>query len=334
MVRRRTAAAAAGALLLATTGTGCATKAPTAKDSSRSSKHIAFFGFAKANSFAAATFTGIDQYAQSHGATAEFIDGGFDAQKQARQIQDAVTSKRYDIFIVQANDGTVVLPAVTSALAAGIPVVAEFTPVGSRYDTADPQVPGSITLIDVPTDNGRTLGELGVRACRAKNTHPCKVAYLAGMTALPLDNARTKAVEAALKAAGPDVQLAAEAEGGYTQQSGRKAMQDVLLAHPDLDVVIGSSQAIAGAQSVTSGKPISFIGNGASRQAVNAVKHNQWFAAYYLPPATLGAKAAQLGLDKALGKPVNPSNKATDLGLPGAVGTADTLKDVTGEYDE
>jgi ribose transport system substrate-binding protein len=223
---------------------------------------------------------------------------------------------------------------VAAALAAGIPVVAEFTPLGSRYDTAAPQADGSITLIDVPTENGRALGELGAQACRTRTSRPCKVAYLQGMKALPLDNARTKAVEAALRAAGPDVQLVAEAEGGYTQETGRRAMQDLLQAHPDIDVVVGSSQAIAGAQGVTSGKPVALVANGASRQAVEAVKQHRWFATYYVPPTTTGAKAAELGLDKALGKPVNMTNTATDLGVPGALGTADTLKNVTGEYDE
>ncbi|MFD9123216.1 sugar ABC transporter substrate-binding protein [Kitasatospora sp. NPDC059571] len=335
MARRRIGRAnAAGVLLLAAVGTGCTSQSPATQDSAPAPKRIAFFGFAKANSFAVATFTGIDHYAKAHGARADFLDGNFDAQAQARQIQDAVTAKTYDVFIVQANDGTVVQPAVTAAVAAGIPVVAEFTPLGSRYDTADPQIPGTITLVDVPTSNGRTLAELGIRACHAKNLHPCKIAYLEGMTALPLDNARTKAVQSALRAAGPDISLTADAEGGYTQQTGRQAMQDILQAHPDLDVVIGSSQAIAGAQAVTAGKSIAFIANGASKQAVDAVKQQRWFAAYYVPPTTMGAKAAELGLDKALGKPVNPANKATDLGVPGAVGTADTLKNITGEYDE
>ncbi|WP_347354809.1 substrate-binding domain-containing protein, partial [Intrasporangium sp.] len=115
---------------------------------------IAFFGFARANSFAQATWAGIEGYAKDHNATAEFFDPNFDAQKQASQIQDAVTSGRYKVFIVQANDGTAVIPAIEQAVAAGITVVVEFTPIGTRYDTLEPQVPGTITLIDVPTENG------------------------------------------------------------------------------------------------------------------------------------------------------------------------------------
>ncbi|MFE3238573.1 substrate-binding domain-containing protein, partial [Kitasatospora indigofera] len=147
---------------------------------------------------------------------------------------------------------------------------------------------GVVSLVDVPTDNGSKLGNLGVNACAAKKSKPCRVAYLEGMKSLPLDNARTQAVKDILKAAGPDVQLIADVEGGYTQQSGRAAMQDLLQAHPDVDVVIGSSQAIAGAEAVSAGKSIAFVGNGASRQAVDAVKQGRWFGIYYVPPLTMG----------------------------------------------
>ena len=40
----------------------------------------------------------------------------------------------------------------------------------------------------------------------------------------------------------------ASVEGGYTQETGLKAAQNVLQAQPDVDVMIGSSQAIAGAE--------------------------------------------------------------------------------------
>ncbi|MFC4006485.1 substrate-binding domain-containing protein [Nonomuraea purpurea] len=51
-----------------------------------------------------------------------------DAQAQVRQLQDAVTAQRFDVFVVQANDGAAVVPAVRSAVQAGISVVVHFTP--------------------------------------------------------------------------------------------------------------------------------------------------------------------------------------------------------------
>ncbi len=315
-----------------TTATGTAS-ADSSAASNAGHKRIAFFGFARANSFAAATWAGIEEYAKANDAEAEFFDPNFDAQAQVQQIQDAVTSKRFDVFVVQANDGAAVVPAVKQAVAAGITVVAEFTPVGTRYDTAESQVPGVITLLDVPVDNGRKLGELGVAACESKKLDPCEVAYLEGFKSLPLDNARTDAAVKALEA-GAGVKLVARVEGGYTKESGRKATQDVLQSHPGVDVVIGSSQAVAGAEAVLKGKDVLLIGNGGSRQAVRAVQDGRWFAIYYLPEKSAGAKAAELGLAKARGQEVPTTNSSTDLAPGEGKGTKDVLAGVQGEYDE
>ncbi|HEX4811663.1 MAG TPA: sugar ABC transporter substrate-binding protein [Nonomuraea sp.] len=312
------------------TATASATGSATA---AAGPKRIGFFGFAKANSFSAATFAGVEEYARANNATAEFLDPNFDAQVQVQQLQDAVTAKRFDVFVVQANDGAAVVPAIRAAVQAGIAVVVHFTPVGTRYDTADPQVEGTITLVDVPTLNGEGLGKLAVQACRSKKLDPCEVAYLEGLKALPLDNARTQAALGVLKSA-PGVQVKAQVEGGYTQESGRAAVQDVLQKEPGIDVVIGASQAILGAEAVARGKDIMYIANGASRQTVRAVQEGRWYAAYYLPVKTLGAKGAELGLNKALGKQVPATNVMTDVQPGTSMGTKDALAQVTGEYDE
>lgn len=293
---------------------------------------IAFFGFAKANAFSSATFAGIEDYAKKHNATAEFFDPNFDPQKQVSQIQDAVTSGRFNVFVVQANDGTAVVPALQDAISKGIKVVAEFTPVGSKYDTAEPQIPGVISIVDVPTSNGTALGELGAEACKKAAADPCQVAYLEGFKALPLDNARTEAAKAALKAAGVD--LVASVEGGYTADSGRAAMQDVLQSHPDVNVVIGSSQAISGAQQAAGDKKISFVGNGASRQAMTAVRDGHWYAVYCLPEATEGATAAALGLAASRGANVPVATLANALAPSEGKCRAAEAQDFPGEYDD
>jgi ribose transport system substrate-binding protein len=99
-------------------------------------------------------------------------------------------------------------------------------------------------------------------------------------------------------------------------------------------VVIGASQAILGAEAVAKGKDIMYVANGASRQVVKAVQEGRWYAAYYLPVKTLGAKAAELGLNKALGKEVSATNIMTDVEPGVSMGTKETLAQVSGEYDE
>lgn len=297
---------------------------------------IAFFGFSAANSFAQATFAGIEEYAEANNGSATFFDPNFEAQVQVSQIQDAITSGRFQVFIVQANDGAAVVPAVQRAVAEGITVVVEFTPVGTRFDTSEPQVDGVISLVDVPVDNGRALAEMGIAACQSRQLDPCQVAYLEGFRALPLDNARTDAVIDTLEA-DPAVRVGTRVEGGYTRESGRTAMQDVLQANPDVAVVIGSAQAISGAEQVASQSgrdDILFIGNGGSRQAVTAVREGRWFGTYCTPERSAGAKAAELGMTAARGGDVPTTNLHTELAENGGICLQDTLGSFTGEYDD
>lgn len=296
---------------------------------------IGFFGFAKANSFAQATWAGIQEYAAANNAEATFLDSNFDGPTQVNQLQDAVTSKRYDVVIVQANDGTAMVNPVKQAVAAGITVVVEFTPVGGKYDTADPQVPGTINIIDPPTVNGDGLAKLATEACAANGAATgCKVAYFQGFANYPLDTARTKAVVDALKAGGAG-EVISNFVGGYTPDSGRTAMQNLLQAHPDVQVVIGSSQALEGATPLAKGKKITFVGNGGSTQAYGFVNDGTWYGVYSVPEKKSGAKAAELGLTKARGGSAPESSVVcATLTTFNCLGTKDSLQGQTADYSD
>jgi ribose transport system substrate-binding protein len=322
---------------LALTMTSCSKPSSSAASSNTSAAadkklSIGFFGFSKANSFAQATWAGIQEYAAGHNATAAFLDPNFDSPTQVNQLQDAVTSKRYNIVIVQANDGTAIVPAVKQAVAAGITVVIEYTPVGGRYDTTEAQIPGTVSVVDAPTINGQGLGTLGLGACKEAGATPCKVAYLQGFANYPLDTARTNAAVSTLKAGGANV--VANVVGGYTADTGRAAFQNVLQAHPDVNVVIGSSQAIEGAAPLAAGKKIKLVGNGGSTQAFKAVMAGDWYGVYVTPEKAEGSKAAELGLDKARGQSVPTSTDARTLTDYNSLGTKQTLQGKTADYSD
>jgi ribose transport system substrate-binding protein len=311
------------------TAGSAATAAPADKKLS-----IGFFGFAKANSFAQATWAGVQEYANAHNAEATFLDSNFDGPTQVNQLQDAVTSKRYDVVIVQANDGTAMINPIKQAVAAGITVVIEFTPVGGQYDSATPQIPGTVTVIDPPTVNGVGLAKLGNDACKTVTSGACKVAYFQGFANYPLDTARTKAAVDALKAGGAS-DVISNFVGGYTPDSGRTAMQNLLQAHPDVNVVIGSSQAMEGATPLAKGKKIAIVGNGGSTQAFAFVEDGTWYGDYDVPEKSEGAKAAELGLNKARGQTVPESTVACEtLTTFNCLGTKDTLKGLTADYSD
>ena len=103
---------------------------------------------------------------------------------------------------------------------------------------------------------------------------------------------RTNAINAYLKKF-PNIKVVAEQEGKYLANTGRTAMQNMLQAHPDVNVA-GSSgdQMTAGMEQAVksaglTGK-VELIGNGASIPGVAAVRAGRWYATVANLPYTEG----------------------------------------------
>lgn len=286
---------------------------------------VGFFGVAQQNSFAQGVYLGVQAAAQANNASVTFVDSNFDASKQAQLVMEAVAKKTYDVMVVQANDNQKLIAPLEAATAAGITVVIEFSVVGPRFDTFAPQVKDAISIVDLPGNNGEALAQLGLDACAQVAGTTCNVAYLEGFRSLALDTVRTEAVKRKL-ATNPKVNLVASVEGGYTSESGQQAFQSVKQTNPNLNVVIGSSQAIAGAAALAgAGSGIKFVGNGASKQAVSAVLNGSWFATYIFDTFGNGKKATELGLARARGKQVETAVNEQTLAPNNGLGTKEAL---------
>ncbi|MGH9104984.1 MAG: sugar ABC transporter substrate-binding protein [Acidimicrobiales bacterium] len=299
--------------------------------------HVAFFGFATDNSFAQATWKGVKNAAKKYGGTATFLNGDFSATTQVSQLDDEITSGKYNVFVIQANDGSAVVPEVKKAIAKGIVVAAEFTQVGSNYAKIAPQVPGEISVVESAVLNGKDLGKLAIGACGSLS--PCNVIYYQGFTSLPLDVARTKAALAELKT-DRHVKVLEDPVGGYTASSGEKVTEDILSAHPNVNVIAGSSQAVEGATIILRdhhllGK-VKLIGNGGSTQAVNYVRAGTWYATFGIPEVTDGYKATLLGIEKLDGGHPATAVNSANLGPAHGLWTRGVVKKyhMQGQYSD
>jgi ribose transport system substrate-binding protein len=294
-------------------------------------KKLAFFGFWKSNSYTQAVAAAVRAETERLGI--EFVDRTgptYDGVAQVKAIQDQTVRGDAQVYVTLATDPIGAGSAAAEATAKGIVVVAAFVPFGGKFDTLEPQVDGTYVVGETPIANGKVLGELAAEACADKS--PCKVAYLQGLKSLPLDNARTTAFKAALAENAPDAQLVADPEGGYTPETGQKAAQDVIQAHPDLDVMVGSSQAILGATDVVDTAKVELIGNGSSREAFDAVNSDQWFALYYQDLPGMGKTAVDVGVLAANGE--SPPTSFDQQTLHDPHGTKDVLADVEGVYSD
>ena len=294
-------------------------------------KKLAFFGFWKSNSFTQAVAAAVKAETEKLGI--EFVDltgPAYDGPAQVKAMQDQTAKGDAQVYVVLATDPVGAGSAAAEATAKGVKVVAAFTPFGGKFDTLEPQVEGTYVVGETPIANGTVLGELAVSACADKS--PCNVAYLQGLKTLPLDNARTDAFKAALAEGAPDAKLVAEPEGGYTPETGQKAAQDVMQANPDVNVMVGSSQAILGAAGVVDTSKVALIGNGSSTEAFAGVNDGSWYALYYMDLPGLGTTSVDVGVLAA--NDLNPPTSFDTQTLHDPHGTKDVLADVEGVYSD
>lgn len=325
--------AIASATLLAATLAACGSSSDSASTTETANKvtKIAFFGFWKTNSFTQAVLAGVEETASAQGI--EVVDLSpteYDGAAQIKAMQDQTVKGDAQVYITLAIDPVGLATAAEEAMGQGIKVVAAFTPLGPLFDTLEPQVPGLIVAGETPISNGEVLGKLAGKACADKN--PCNVVYLEGFKTLPLDNARTKAFGEALAATAPNAKIIASLEAGYSPDTGKKAAQDALQANPAIDVMVGSSQAILGAQDVVDTTKVLLIGNGSSKEAYAAVNSGKWYALYNGDIKGIGKKSAELGVKAANGETVNPVFDTSTLLDP--MGTKDVVAGLVGDYSD
>jgi ribose transport system substrate-binding protein len=144
---------------------------------------IAFFLGSLANNYQRAQLTGLKAGAAKHGgAVAKVYDSkDFTASTQRAQIQDAITSKQFDAFVITPNDGGAIAGVIQDALDAGIKVVCISANCGPDPIATKNQIPGMTTTIALPFfKNGQMIAGLIVKACGNKN--PCNVVYMPAST--------------------------------------------------------------------------------------------------------------------------------------------------------
>ncbi len=241
---------------------------------------IAYLSASSSNTWLTASRNAMEAEAEKVGATITEFDAKFEPGVAADQIQDVITAGTYQGIIIATNDGTAVVPAIEDALEAGIEVVILNQVIGDQLDTADPQISGvAASVIAPPKGTGERLGKLAVQACEGQDE--CSVVYMYGIKGTPYDTAVREGFDEVVSAS-PGITVVAEAEGGYLgADEPRKAIQDVLQAYPDFDVLVGTGdQQISGALLALedAGKTdVKTIGVGASEPALEAIKDGTWF---------------------------------------------------------
>lgn len=282
---------------------------------------IALFHTVLGNTYTKAVSDGVEDAAARLGGTVDIFgsDPPFDATSQSNQIQDAIISGNYDAFVIYAVDGNAVVPDVEDAIAAGIKVVAIDVVIGPDARTYEPY-DGIVSYIGrTGIDHGTFLGQMMVRACEQVEDTPCEIGYLNGVQALTIDQDRVEAIEAVL-ADHPDIEIVANQEAFYLQDTGYEVAQNMLQANPGIDVfatsgdqmMLGAEQAVidAGLEG-----QVLLIGNGTGERGYEAISEGRWFADYADIPYTMGQLAGEIAIKAVRGEDV-PSSVKNDEQKP------------------
>jgi ribose transport system substrate-binding protein len=329
------AALAAGALLVAACGSDDESSSgdSAAKSGAASNKkvRIAYLSFAVANSYDAPMLAAAQTVAKENNAELQVFDAANDPKKQFAQLQTAASSGRFDAIIVQPIFGTGLITGVQDAIANKVKVVNMDQILGKDLSTDQPQVDGlSGNVVFVPTEIGEKLGKLVVDACASKNLDPCNIGYMYDIKASALDVAIRGAFQKAI--AGSPVKIVAQGESFFTPAKGLAAAQNMLQAHDDLNLIVGSDQGIEGAVQAIGKKPVLLVGYGGSAAGIQGVAAGQWFGDVAQLPASEGRLAAQAAI-KAVreGKDTGGQNPVADLPAAGVV-TKDNASQFTAEW--
>ena len=340
--RHRSAGAALAVLAFALTVAACGSSGDSSSSSSTSTAgkaaanankavRIAYLSFAVANSYDAPMLAAAQTVAKGNNSTIKVFDANNDPKKQFAQLQTATSSGDYDAIIVQPIFGTGLITGVQDAISAGKKVVNMDQILGKDMSTDQPQVEGlSGNVVFVPTEIGTKLGKLVTQACQEKSLDPCNVGYLFDIKASALDVAIKKSFDAAI--AGSPVKVVAQGESFFTPALGLKAAQNMLQAHSDMNLIVGSDQGIEGAITAIGKKKVILVGYGGSATGIQGVAAGKWYGDVAQLPASEGRLAAEAAI-KAVrtGAKAGGVNPVADLPAEGVV-TKDNADQFTGEW--
>jgi ribose transport system substrate-binding protein len=144
-------------------------------------------------------------------------------------IENAI-AKRVDAIAVNGSDTKPLLPALHKVLDAGIPLV--------LFDAPADELTSQLAAY-IGTDN-RAGGEAGGEWLKQKLPEGGKLGVILCVAGHPVTTARLEGFKAG---AGPGFKVVATADAGCDAEKGRKAMEDMLARHSDLDAVFSTSDS-------------------------------------------------------------------------------------------
>jgi ribose transport system substrate-binding protein len=222
-----------------------------------------------------------------------------DMNKQMADVEDLL-SKNIDILILNPKDPKGLVPATKAATRAGIPVI-----------VIDSSIDPSADFVTTVQSNNMANGEL--IASRMKG-QPIRMALLSGTQGNPVGKERRQGVfrgiiEQQLRdsnASGFDILT--QGWGNWTHEGGLKAMEDILVARPDANLLLceNDSMCLGALKAIDEagkkGRILVVAAADGQKEAYEAIKRGEYGATGLNDPALVGGTAVEIALSYLSGK--------------------------------
>jgi len=256
------------------------------------------------NAYCLARLAGLKAAAAKYGFTYKIFDANFNPATQAKVVQDAVT-EGFDGYLygpAAAQPGCGLYKRLLKPT--GKPVVSVDIAM-----CGDPDYTPGLAATFTMQGPAHFYDYMDHAFAMCKGT--CKVAAVGGFVGSDLFGYWESAIKKA-EAKYPNVKVVVDEPGNFDPRIALKKIQDALLAHPDITMVVspwddetrGVEQAVIAAGK-TPGKDVMIFSGGATKLGVAKVKDGKWAFTYaWLPyqEAYYGAVALIMALE---GKPIN-----------------------------
>jgi len=246
-------------------------------------KRVMLLGTSNANPYIGAWTKTFTKFATPLGMKVTNLSSNYDAALQSQQIDDAIAQKFDIIVLVYVNDQAVV-PALTRAKAAGIPVVLWATPIKKDYEDLFMSYVGTD-----PSELGRLAGENMVKGLAAAGKTKAQVVAVTGLAQQFHVGIRMDAFRSVL-AKHQGIELVATEDGKWNTALSEKITGELLVrfnARGGVDGVFamadnqatGSIQAIeaAGLKLGVANKGIVVVASNCMKDGIIHIKSGQQF---------------------------------------------------------
>ena len=247
----------------------------------------------------------IRKFTESYGMEFVMADGQDDIIKQITSMEDLITTG-LDILVLNPLDHKALVPAVNSAVESGVPVFI----VDSQID----ETARYITSVQASNEgNGELIGEFVVNKLGDRKI---QVALISGSQGNPVGREKRLGfvrgfVETQLMTQGrSSLNIVSQGWGNWTLLGGIEAMEDILVAFPDINLLVAENDAMGmGAlkaiQEAGKSEEILVVGFDGQKEAYELIKEGAFAATALNSPEELAKLVVESVVNYLRGEQVN-----------------------------